>query len=324
MLPVIAACAFAQMIPAQAQPSSASDYPKAPIRIVVTVPAGGGVDSVTRFVADKLQQRLGQPIIIENRGGSGGNLGAEAVYPAAPDGYTLMASQPSPLTVNQVLYKKINFDPTKFEPVVLLTTAPNVLAVRPDFPAKTAQEFIAYAKANSGKLNYASQGNGTTSHLTAEMFAQVAGTKLVHVPYRGTAPALNDLIAGHVDIMFVELGAALQLHRGGKLRILAATTEQRVPTLPDIPTMKEAGISGVISDTWNAISAPPKTPPAIIAKLNSEINEVLKMPETRAHFTSLNLQPEGGPPAALAKVIVEDTKRWVDVVRTANVTITAE
>jgi tripartite-type tricarboxylate transporter receptor subunit TctC len=144
------------------------------------------------------------------------------------------------------------------------------------------------------------------------------------VPYRGTAPALNDLIASHVDIMFVELGAALQLHRGGKMRILAATTERRVPTLPDIPTMKEAGLDGIISDTWNAISAPPKTPPAIVAKLNTEINEVLKMPDVRAHLTSLNLQPEGGPPAALAKMIAADTKRWTDVVRIANVTITAE
>src|SRR5215217_5748550 len=267
--------------PAAAQ---GTDYPNRPIKIVVSVPAGGGVDTVTRLVAERMRQQLGQPVIIENRGGQSGNLGAEMVFASEPDGYTLMASQPAPLTVNGLLYKKINYDPTLLEPVAVLTTIPNTLTVRPDFRAKNVQEFIAYAKANPGKLNYASQGNGTTSHLTAEMFQQATGTKLVHVPFRGTAPAINDLIAGHVDLMFTELASAVELHKAGKAKILAVTAEQRAAAVPEIPTMIEAGVPGFRSNTWNAISAPPKTPAAIVAKLNEAINAALKSPEVRAHL----------------------------------------
>ena len=194
---------------------AAANYPNRPIRIIVCVPAGGGVDTVTRIVADGLQKRLGQPVVVENRAGAAGNIGAEAVFTSDPDGYTLLAAQPSPLTVNPLLYKTIAFDPTQFEPVAIMTTVANVLLVRPDFPAKTAQEFIAYAKANPGKINYASQGIGTTSHLTAALFEKVTGTKLVHVPYKGTAPALNDIIASHVDFIFMELASAIKLHQAG-------------------------------------------------------------------------------------------------------------
>ena len=239
---------------------AAVNYPNRPIHIVVCVPAGGGVDTVTRIVANGLQEKLGQPVVVENRSGAAGNIGAEAVFTSEPDGYTLLAAQPSPLTVNPLLYKKMSFDPTQFEPVAIMTTVANVLLVRPDFPAKTAQEFIAYAKANPGKINYASQGIGTTSHLTAALFEKVTGTKLVHVPYKGTAPALNDLIAGHVDMIFMELASAIKLHQAGKARILAVATAARVPTLPDVPTLDEAGVKGFESGTWNAIAAPPKTP----------------------------------------------------------------
>src|SRR6195256_4032170 len=186
---VAAAAASLAVSPAAAQ-NPAADYPNKAVKIVVTVPAGGGVDTATRIFAERLQQKLGQPFVIENRGGAGGNLGAEAVYAATPDGYTLLASQPAPITSNIALYKKLNFDPTKFEPVAVMTKFPNVLLVRNDFPARTAQEFIAYAKANPGKINYASQGPGTTSHLTAELFTSLTGVKMTHVPYRGTGPAL--------------------------------------------------------------------------------------------------------------------------------------
>ncbi len=186
---------------------AAANYPNRPIRIIVCVPAGGGVDTVTRIVANGLQQRLGQPVVVENRGGAGGNIGAEAVFSAEPDGYTLLAAQPSPLTVNPLLYSKMSFDPAKFEPVAIMTTVANVLLVRPDFPAKTVQEFIAYAKANPGKINYASQGIGTTSHLTAALFEKVTGTRLVHVPYKGTAPenAQRSDRQPCVDMIFMEL-----------------------------------------------------------------------------------------------------------------------
>jgi tripartite-type tricarboxylate transporter receptor subunit TctC len=176
---------------------AATNFPNRPIHIIVCVPAGGGVDTVTRIVADGLQKKLGQPVIVENKAGAGGNIGAEAVFNADPDGYTLLAAQPSPLTVNPLLYSKMAFDPARFEPVTIMTTVPNVLLVRPDFPAKTAKEFIAYAKANPGKINYASQGIGTTSHLTAALFEKVTGTTMVHVPFKGTAPALNALIGSH-------------------------------------------------------------------------------------------------------------------------------
>jgi tripartite-type tricarboxylate transporter receptor subunit TctC len=304
--------------PAAAQ---TGDYPNRPIKIVVSVPAGGGVDSVTRLVAERMRQQLGQPVIIENRGGQSGNLGAELVFASEPDGYTLMASQPAPLTVNGLLYKKINYDPTQLEPIAVMTTIPNTLTVRPNFPANNVQEFLAYAKANPGKLNYASQGNGTTSHLTAEMFAQATGTKLVHVPFRGTAPAINDLIAGHVDLMFTELASAVELHKAGKAKILAVTAAERAPAMPDIPTMIEGGVPDFRSNTWNAISAPPKTPAAIVAKLNAAVNAALNSPEVRTHLAALSLQPVGGSPQDMAELMKADTRRWADVIKAANVTI---
>ncbi len=302
--------------PAGAQ--SAADYPNKPIRIMVTVPAGGGVDTVTRLVTDRLRNKLGQPFVIENRGGAGGNLAAEAVFQAAPDGYQLMASQPAPITTNSVLYKKINFEPSKFEYVGVMSIIPNVLLVKNDFPAKTAQEFIAHAKANPGKLNYASQGPGTTSHLTAELFEDLAKTKLTHVPYKGTAPALNDLVAGHVDFIFMQLESAIRLHEGKKARILAVTTSKRLAELPDVPTMEEAGLK-MISDTWNAISAPPRTPAPIVAKLNTALNDVLKEPELSSRFKALHLLPGSGDVAQTRAFITDDTRRWSDVIRAAKI-----
>jgi tripartite-type tricarboxylate transporter receptor subunit TctC len=321
-LPLIAVAAASVLalspVPASAQ-NPAADYPNKPVKIIVTVPAGGGVDTVTRIFAERLQQKLGQPFVIENRGGAGGNVGAEAVYAATPDGYTLMASQPAPLTTNVALYKKLNFDPALFEPVAVLSKFPNVLLVRQDFPAATAQEFIAYAKANPGKLNYASQGVGTTSHLTAEFFQSVTGTKLTHVPYRGTGPALNDLIAGHVDFIFMELSSAVKLNEGKKARILAVATDKRLDILKDVPTMIEVGLPDFISDTWNAISAPPKTPAPIVGKLNGAINEIINASDTRKRFEELNLLVAGGSPADMRKLIQEETRRWTDVIRKAGI-----
>jgi tripartite-type tricarboxylate transporter receptor subunit TctC len=313
-----ATAALLAVAPAAAQ-TPAADYPNKTVKIVVTVPAGGGVDTATRIFAEKLQQRLGQPFVIENRGGAGGNVAAETVFIAPPDGYTLMASQPAPLTSNIALYKKLNFDPAAFEPVAVMSKFPNVLLVRQDFPAKTAQEFLAYAKANPGKLNYASQGIGTTSHLTAELFVSVTGTKMTHVPYRGTGPALNDLVAGHVDLIFMELSSAVKLHEGGKARILAVATDKRLDMLKDIPTMIELGLPGFISDTWNAISAPPKTPAPIVAKLNQAINDIINDTETKKRFAELNLLAAGGSPADMRKLVTEETARWTAVIRKAGI-----
>jgi tripartite-type tricarboxylate transporter receptor subunit TctC len=318
-LPFIAAAGLLLALsPAEAQ-DAAADYPNRPIRVMVSVPAGGGVDTVTRLVTEKMRTRLGQPFVMENRGGAGGNLAAEAVFNAEPDGYQLLTSQPSPISTNVVLYKKLNIDPSKFEFVGIMSTIPNVLLVKNDFPAKTAQEFMTYVKANASKINYASQGPGTTSHLTAELFQRLTGTKLVHVPYKGTAPALNDLVAGHVDFIFMQLESALKLHEGGKARILAVTTNKRLQELPDVPTMIEVGVPGLISDTWNAISAPPKTPAPIVAKLNAVLNDALKDPELIARYRALNLLPGGGTPAETRAFIQEDTRRWSEVIRAANI-----
>jgi tripartite-type tricarboxylate transporter receptor subunit TctC len=296
-----------------------SDYPNKPVKVVVTVPAGGGVDTVTRLVTERLRNVLGQPFVVENKGGAGGNIAADSVFQSPPDGYTLMASQPAPITTNVVLYKNLSFDPTAFEPVVIMSSAPNVLLVKGDFPAKTAQEFMAYVKANPGKLNYASQGPGTTSHLTAELFNKMTGAKLQHVPYKGTGPALNDLIAGHVDLIFMQYEAAIKLHEGGRARILAATTETRIPALPDIPTMGELGLKDFVSDTWNAISAPPKTPAAIITKLNTAVNHMMQTPEVQEQYKKMGLQVGGGTPQDMAKIVKADTARWGEVIKEAKI-----
>jgi len=200
-----------------------------------------------------------------------------------------------------------------------MSKLPNVLVVRPDFPAQTAQEFLAYAQANPGQLNYASQGIGTTSHLTAELFMSLTGAKLVHIPYKGTAPALTDILAGNVDLMFTELSTAYKLHQGGNARILAVATDRRLPGLPNIPTLQEVGVPSFLSDTWNAISAPPNTPRAILTKLNGAINDVLKDPDVQNRFNALNLVPVGGSLADTSKFVTEETRRWSDVIRNAGV-----
>jgi tripartite-type tricarboxylate transporter receptor subunit TctC len=321
MLKSLALIAAALLATGAAVAQQAADYPAKPIKVIVTVPAGGGVDTVTRIIFEKVQARLGQSIVIENRGGAGGNIAAEAVASAEPDGYTVMASQPAPITTNVFLHRKLNFDPTAFEPVAIMSKIPNVLLVKADFPAKTAQEFMTYVKANPGKLTYASQGIGTTSHLTAELFQSVTGTKLTHVPYKGTGPALNDLAGGHVDLIFMQLESAIKLHQGGKARILAATTEKRLPMLPDVPTMEEVGVRNFVSDTWNAISAPPKTPAAVVAKLNAAINEALADPDIQARFKTLHLLPGGGSPQDMGKFVKEETTRWGEVIRAAKVPV---
>lgn len=303
--------------PALAQ-DSAANYPDHPIRIVVCVPAGGGVDTVTRMLADGLQKKLGQPVVVENRGGAGGNIGADYVYQAKPDGYTLLAAQPAPLTINPLLYKKIAFDPTRFEPIAVMSAIPNVLLVRTGFPAATVKELVAYAKAHPGKINYASQGIGTTSHLTAALFEKVTGIRLVHVPYKGTSPALNDLIAGHVDMIFMELSRSIQLHKAGRAHILAVATKERIQALPDIPTLIESGVN-IESGTWNAIVAPPKTPAAIAAKLSKAVNEVLKEPAIVDRLKKLSLSPVGGTPASTKTFIAQETKTWGNVIREAHV-----
>ena len=298
---------------------AAANYPDHPVRVIVSTSPGGGVDTFARIVTQKMTAELGQPFAVENRPGAGGSVGADAVFHSTPDGYTLLAAQPAPITTNALLLKGLDYDPAQLEAVAIMSHIPNVLLVRPDFPAKSVQEFIAYAQENPGKLNYASQGPGTTSHLTAALFESVAHIKLVHVPYKGTAPALNDLIASHIDLMFTELATSLELHKSGKARIVAVTTKQRVAAVPDIPTLDESGVKGCESDTWNALAAPPKTPTPIIAKLNAAANKAMQAPDLLERYQKLSATPGGGTPAEVAAFIKEETRRWGDVIRLAGI-----
>jgi len=312
--------ATAAVLLTAASAAAQSDYPSKPVKIIVNVAPGGGVDTATRIVADKLQARLGQPFVVENRPGAGGNIGAEVVFAAEGDGYTLLASSPSPLAINGWLYKKLNFDPAGFEPVAMMSRIPNVLVVRPGFPAKTVQEFVAYAKANPDKLNYGSQGIGTASHLTGELFMTLTGTRLIHVPYKGnTSGVLTDVIAGHVDLSFIQFSAVHELQQSGKLRVLAVATDKRLESLPDVPTMAEAGLPEVVSETWNAISAPPKTPAPIVGKLNAAINEALREPDVVARFRDLQVLVGGGDAAATRKFVADQRQLWGKVIKAAGV-----
>jgi tripartite-type tricarboxylate transporter receptor subunit TctC len=312
--------ATAAVLLAAATAAAQSDYPSKPVKIIVNVAPGGGIDTATRIVADKLQVRLGQPFVVENRPGAGGNIGAEVVFAAEGDGYTLLASSPSPLAINGWLYRKLNFDPAGFEPVAMMSRIPNVLVVRPGFPAKTVQEFVAYAKANPEKLNYGSQGIGTASHLTGELFMTLTGAKLIHVPYKGsTSSVLTDVIAGHVDLSFIQFSAVHELQSSGKLRVLAVATDKRLESLPDVPTMAEAGLPDVVSETWNAISAPPKTPAPIVAKLNTAINDALREPDVVARFRDLQVLVGGGDAAATRKFVEDQRQLWGKVIKAAGV-----
>ena len=305
--------------PACAQSDPAADYPSRAVRVIVSAPPGGGPDLVVRLLADKLQQRWRQPIVIENRPGAGGNLGTGDVAAAEPDGYTLLSAQPAPLTTNVMLYKSLRFDPSALEPIVVMTRLPIVVVVRADFPANTVAQLIAYAKANPGKVTYGSQGIGTSPHLIGALLARRTGIALTHVPYHGTAQVVNDLVAGHLDLLIVQLDAVRELFRAGRLKMLAVTGEHRLAELPDIPTITQAGGPDIRADTWNALAAPPRTPKPIIAKLNAAVNEALARPDIRARLATMSMTPAGGSPAEMAAFVRAETERWGDVIRAANI-----
>ena len=315
----VAIAGIGLLLAAAAAAAQDGKFPDHPVRVIVSVPAGGGVDTVTRIVAAKMSAVLGQPLPVENKSGASGSVAADYVFHADPDGYTLLASQPAPITSAPFLYKSLNYDPMQLTPVVIMSHVPNVLLVRPDFPANTVQELIAYAKANPGKLNYGSQGIGTTSHLTTELFETITHTQLVHVPYKGTAPALNDLISSHVDLMFNELASSIELNKAGKVKILAVATKQRVAAIPEVPTLEEAGVAGCESDTWNALTAPPKTPAGAVAKLNDAANQVMKDPELLDRYKQLSLSPGGGTVAQMSDFLKAETQRWGAVIKAAGI-----
>jgi tripartite-type tricarboxylate transporter receptor subunit TctC len=296
----------------------AQDYPSHPVKIIVPFPAGGTADVMPRIFSDWLSRKWGQPVVIENRTGAAGNIGADAVAKADPDGYTLLSAPPPPLVINQNLYPKLGFDPTEFVPIVIMGRVPNALVVNAKTPANSVGELIAYAKANPGKVTSATQGNGTTSHLTSELFQMMAQVKFQHVPYRGSAPALNDLVAGSVDIMFDNLGVSLALVKGGKLKLLAVATPKRMASLPDVPTIAEM-LPGFESAAWFAVVAPPKTPPSVVDKINADVNEALRQGDIIERLAQLSAEPIGGTPQATAAYMREEIERWHNVIKAANV-----
>ena len=300
--------------------AAAQDYPTRPIRIIVPYPAGGSADLLPRIFAEKLSARWGQPVLVENRPGAGGNIGAEFVYKAEPDGYTLFATAPGPLVVNQNLYRKLAFDPAQFVPVSVMAAIPNVLLVNPRVPAKSVDELIAYARANPGKLNYGSQGNGTTSHLTAELFKSTAGLSVTHVPYKGSAPAMAALLGGEIDLMFDNLGVTLAHVKSGGLRALAVASEKRVASLPEVPAMSEI-LPGFTSVAWFGIVAPPKTPAPIAEKLSAAVAEAIRQPDVAKRLAALSAEPVGDTPAGMAAFMRRDGERWKSVIEAAQVKV---
>jgi tripartite-type tricarboxylate transporter receptor subunit TctC len=310
----VAFAALAVLRPAFA----AQDYPSHPVKIIVPFPAGGTADVMPRIFSEWLARKWGQPVIVENRTGAAGNIGAEAVAKADPDGYTLLSAPPPPLVINQNLYPKLGFDPTEFVPIVIMGRVPNALVINPRLPVNSVAELIAYAKANPGKLTAATQGNGTTSHLTSELFQLMAGVKFQQVPYRGSAPALTDLVAGSVDLMFDNLGVSLSLVKGGQLKLLGVATGKRMAALPDVPTIADT-LPGFESAAWFAIVAPPKTPPAVVDKINADVNEALRQGDILARLAQLSAEPIGGTPQATAAYMREEVERWRKVIKAANV-----
>jgi len=300
---------------------SVADFPKSPMRIVVNFPAGGTVDTLARIVGQKLTEKWGQPVTIDNRAGAGGNIGAGLVYTAEPDGYTLLASPPGPLSINQNLYKKLPYDPVKFVPVAMLASIPNVITARADFPANTLKELLAYAKAHPGKVTYGSQGNGSTSHLGGQMLANMGGVELVHVPYKGEGPALIDLVAGRVDLFLGNISAVVKFRQENKVKFLAVAAPTRAQTAPDVPTSAEAGLPGYEASAWFALVAPPGTPAVLAQKLHAAVAEALLMPDVRQKIIAQGGEPASASPAQLAAFMAQERTRWKTVIDTANVTV---
>lgn len=292
-----------------------------PLKLIVPFPAGGTADVLPRILGEKLRLHYPAGVVVENRTGAGGNIGAESVFRSPPDGTTVLASPPGPIAINHHLYKRLSFDPTKWVPVTVMATVPNVLAISTKLPAQNLAEFIAYVKANPGKVTYASQGNGSTSHLTASLFMQLTGTEMTHVPYRGTAPALVDLIGGQVDVFFDNLSSSAQYHAAGKLRILAVADSARSAALSQVPTFEEAKVAGMNAVTFFAVVAPPGTPAATAAALQKQIADAMALPDVKAKFAEQGAEPRGWSTEQTGRFIQAESDKWNKVIKSANVTL---
>jgi tripartite-type tricarboxylate transporter receptor subunit TctC len=305
-------------------PAEAQAYPRQTVKIVVPFPAGGGIDVIARIVGPKLSEALGQPVIVENRAGAGGAIGATAVAKAPADGYTLLFGTGSTHGTNAVVYTKLPYDPMRdFAPVVLVGSSPLVLVVNPSLPPRSVNELIEFARAKPGELSYGSFGTGSINHLAGELFNSMANIKTNHIPYRGSAPALTDLIGGRIHYTFDGVQTSIGFIRAGTLRLLAVTAPQRTALIPDAPTVAESGVSGFDAILWNGFFAPANTPKPVVDLLNSKMNDVLSSPDVKEAFGKLGIEPMGGKPDALAKRVETELRKWTEIAREKNISIDA-
>ncbi len=302
--------------------AAAQDYPSKPIRMVVPFAPGGSTDLLARILADELREDLGQPVLVENKPGAGGNIGGDLVAKSPADGYTLLMAAAGPTVINPSLYGKMTFDPAKdLAPVSLLVRDHNLMAVNPSVPAKTVREFIAYAKANPKAVAFGSPGNGTPAHLGGELFNQMAGTTMLHVPYKGSGPAVSDLIAGQINVMIDNMPALLPQVKAGRLRALAVASESRASGAPDIPTVSESGLPGFAVTAWKGLMVPAGTPPAIVKRLNGALVKALAKPEVHKRLVELGAEPVASTPEAFGELIARETKSWGALVKSTGVRI---
>jgi len=292
----------------------AQGFPTKPVKVILPSPPGGGTDALARILADKLREKWGQPVIVENRAGAGGNIAGDVTSKAAPDGYTLMLAHPAPLVINKALYSKLSYDPDQFVPVSLVATVPNVLVVNARSPAASVAQLIAMARAEPGKLNFASGAVGSPSSLTPELFKSMTGVSIPSIPFQGSAPALVALLGGQVDMLFVELSTALPHIRAGKLRALAVAAERRSPFLPEVPTLADT-LPGFNASVWFGIVAPPKTPAALAEQISRAVADALKLADVSKQLVDMSMEAVGGTPAEMAQYLREESRRWGAVIR---------
>ena len=316
------ALALAAALPFATPVAWAQDYPSKPITLVVPFVAGGTTDILGRIVAEGLGKKLGQTVVVDNRGGAGGNIGAGVVAKAAADGYTLLMGYNGTNAINPSLYRQLSWDPVRsFDPVSLVARVNNVVVVNPKLPIKTLPELVAYAKANPGKVNYGSAGPGTIFHLAGEMLSQQTGVSMTHVPYKGAAPALTDLMGGQIDVMFTTIPTALPFIKSGQLRAIGVTGAQRSALFPELPTAAEAGFKNMVVDSWFGVFAPQGLPPQVQAKLNQALRDVLNDPATVRKLKEQGAEPKVSTPAELATLLAADLSSWKSVVTAAKVSL---
>jgi tripartite-type tricarboxylate transporter receptor subunit TctC len=296
-------------------------FPARTVKIIVPFPGGGINDILARILADKLAIKWAQPLVIENKTGAGGNIGAELAYQAEPDGYTLLLAPPGPLAVNASLYKQLSYKPQEFVPITVVGSVPNAVIVRKELPVTSLKELIDYVRANAGKVTFGSQGNGATPHLTGMMFQAMTGTRMVHVPYRGETLVLNDMLGGHVDVFFGNVAAAKSHFRDGRVKIFAVADAQRSPALPEVPTTAEAGMPGLVATGWFALAGPPKTSPLLQSTIAQAAIEAIHMPDVQEKFRAASVEPIGNSPAAMAAFIAEEARRWGAIIKMNNISV---